>query len=136
MNEKLLVSSVMTAFPYTVESDAPIADARQFMRDQNIRHLPVTENGRLLGLVTDRDIKLVLGPDFDYPNESELSVGEVCDRDPYVVELSESLETVAKTMGARRIDSALIVDSGKLVGVFTGTDACRTLAKILMDQEA
>src|SRR3989304_9026178 len=56
------IKSVMTPFPYSIDIEAPINEARAFMQKQNIRHLPVIAGGKLAGIVSDRDIKLFLGP--------------------------------------------------------------------------
>ena len=77
----------MTAFPYSVAATAPVTEAIAFMREKNIRHLPVTANGELTGVISDRDIKLVLGPDFAYPNPDELPVAEAMIRESYIVDL-------------------------------------------------
>jgi acetoin utilization protein AcuB len=105
-----------------------------FLRDRHIRHLPVTEDGELAGILTDRDINLALGPDLDSPPEQELSVRDVYQPDSYIVEAGALLEDVAAAMAERHIGSALITRGGKLVGIFTATDACRALARVLRDQ--
>lgn len=74
------LKNVMTPFPHAVDADAPIDDAVQFMRQHKIRHLPVTTKGALKSVVTDRDIKLVLGPDFAYPDGRELKVRDAAAR--------------------------------------------------------
>ena len=66
----------MTPFPYSIDVDAPLAAAHQLMREHAFRHLPVTEGGALVGMLSDRDIKLILGPDFAGANERELRVRE------------------------------------------------------------
>jgi CBS domain-containing protein len=96
----------------------------------------VTSRATIVGLVTDRDIKLVLGPDFGYPSEKELKVRDACVEDPYIVLASTPVATVAGTMAKRHIGSAIITKNEKLVGVFTSTDACRALAKLLGPPEA
>ncbi|MDX1431088.1 MAG: CBS domain-containing protein [Gammaproteobacteria bacterium] len=128
------VKSVMTPFPHSVEIEAPIHEARLFMREHGIRHLPVTANGVLVGIVTDRDIKLLLGPDFDYPKEAELTVRDAFLDDPYEVDLEEPLDNVLVEMAERRIGSALVTRKGKLAGVFTVTDACRAFGEHLREQ--
>jgi CBS domain-containing protein len=128
------IKSVMTAFPYSIDIDAPIEEAIEFMRRESIRHLPVTENGDLKGLVTDRDIKLVLGPDFAYPEPEELSVRDVLTTDTYVVDLSTPLDVVLEHMATHRLGSALVTRKGRLAGVFTTTDACRAFADRLADE--
>ena len=128
------VKSVMTPFPHSVELDAPVGACRDFMMEHQIRHLPVTDNKKLIGVVTDRDIKLFLGPDFDYPKESELTVRDVYIAEAYIVDLNEVLDTVLLTMAQKHLGSALVTRKGKLVGIFTVTDACRSFGEFLRDQ--
>lgn len=125
------IVAFMTPFPYSIDIDAPLSQARVFMQRRRIRHLPVTSQGAIVGMLTDRDIKLVLGPDFAYPPEKELKVSDVCVKDPYIVPASTPVAAVADEMAERHIGSAIITKNGKLVGVFTSTDACRVLAQLL-----
>lgn len=125
------IKSVMTPFPWSIDIDAPVDEARAFMRREHIRHLPVVDEGRLVGLVSDRDIKLCLGPDFDSPPPGEVTVRDVYVDRPYVVELDEPLPNVLFAMAERHIGSVLVTREGKLAGVFTATDACRRFAEFL-----
>jgi acetoin utilization protein AcuB len=122
------LKNVMTPFPYSVDADAPVDEAERFMREHKIRHLPVMDKGVLKGVVSDRDIKLMLGPDFAYPNARELKVGNVMVEDCYVVDLATPLHAVLRHMAEHRLGSALVTRRGKLAGVFTTTDACRAFA--------
>ncbi len=128
------ILAYMTPFPYSVDVEAPLAEAHAFLRDRRIRHLPVTERGQLAGVLTDRDIKLALGPDLGSPPERELKVRDVYQPDSYVVDAGASLEEVANAMAERHVGSALVTRGGKLVGIFTSTDVCRALAKVLREQ--
>ena len=128
------VKSVMTAFPYSIASTAPVSEAIEFMRKQNLRHLPVTDNSTLIGLLSDRDIKLVLGPDFAYPDPAKLTVAEAMVRDSYMVDLEEGLDTVLTYMADHHIGSAVVTRQGKLAGIFTAQDACRHFAEFLREQ--
>lgn len=123
--------SVMTAFPHSVDRSATIRHAREFMREHHVHHLPVTEGGELCGVVTDRDIKLFLGPDFDYPDEDTLKVEDVYVEDAYIVEADASVEQVVQHMADRHIGSALVTRNGKLVGIFTTSDVCACYAREL-----
>jgi acetoin utilization protein AcuB len=125
------IKQAMTAFPYSVDIRAPIEEARSFMREHKIRHLPVTEDGVLIGVVTDRDIKLLLGPDFAYPKPNEIVVGDAMVEESYVVDLNTPMVDVLEHMVEHRIGSALVTRKGKLAGVFTSTDACRAFADFL-----
>lgn len=128
------VKTVMTPFPYSVDANAPVADAQEFMRQHQIRHLPVMDGDKLVGIVSDRDIKLMLGPDFAYPDGRELTVRDVMVRDPYVVDLGTRLDVVLAHMAAHHLGSALVTREGRLAGVFTVTDACRAFAEHLREQ--
>lgn len=123
--------NVMTPFPYSVDADTPIVDAVEFLRAHKIRHLPVTENGVLKSIVTDRDIKLILGPDFAYPDPRELTVRDVMAEDCYVADIDTPLNAVLREMAERRLGSAIITRNGKLAGIFTAIDACRAFADYL-----
>lgn len=130
------VISGMTPFPYSVDVDAPVRLARKFMQQHRVRHLPVTEEEKLIGVVTDRDIKLMLGPDFDYPDENERTVRDVYVDEPYVVDISMPLDEVLLTMADRHIGSAIVTKHEKLVGIFTTSDACRCFGEYLQDRLA
>lgn len=125
------VKSVMTPFPYSVAPDATVREARELMRSHGIRHLPVLRDHALVGIVTDRDIKLMLGPDFDCPSDEELLVEDIALDDPYVVGLEEPLDNVLAEMARRHVGSALVTRGERLAGVFTVTDACRCFAEHL-----
>lgn len=130
------VIAFMTPFPYSVEVDAPLAEAHQLMRKHGFRHLPVTLGGVIAGILTDRDIKLILGSDFGSPDERELKVRDAYVEQPCVVPASAPVGKVAKMMAERHIGSAIVTKNDKLVGIFTVTDACRALALVLGATEA
>ena len=125
------VIAFMTPFPYSIDVDAPLAEAHKLMREHHFRHLPVTRAGAIVGVLTDRDIKLVLGPDFDYPKEEQMAVRDAYVERPCVVHASTPVAIVARTMAENHIGSAIVTKNDKLVGIFTVTDACRALAEVI-----
>jgi acetoin utilization protein AcuB len=125
------IKSVMTPFPYDVGLREPIGVARKLMMEHKVRHLPVTDDHELKGLVSDRDIKLILGPEFDYPDPKEVTVEDVMVADPYIVDIETSLITVLDEMAARHIGAALVTKDKRLAGIFSASDACRELSKWL-----
>lgn len=127
------IKSVMTPFPHAVDVDAPILEAQAFMREHHIRHLPVTESHRLVGILTDRDIKLYLGPELAYPRAAETRVRDVYLEHAYVVDLNERLDVVLQHMADHHIGSVLVTRNERLAGVFTVTDVCRSFAAFLRD---
>ena len=68
------IKAVMTAFPYYIEGDQPVAKAREVMAEHGIRHLPVVNDGKLISVVTDRDIRLASGSAGTPPNDGGLVV--------------------------------------------------------------
>ena len=80
------ILAFMTPFPFSIDVEAPLAEAHAFLRERRIRHLPVTREGVLAGILTDRDIKLALGPDLGSPPERELRVSDVYQPECYVVD--------------------------------------------------
>ncbi len=129
------VIGFMTPFPHSIDVDAPLEDAHKLMREHHFRHLPVMSGGEIVGVLTDRDIKLVLGPDFGSPDERELRVRDAYVERPCVVPASTPVAKVARVMAQNRIGSAIVTKHGKLVGIFTVTDACRALAEIIGDHD-
>ena len=131
--EALASQSQMRIEP-EIASAEEIQEAIDFMREHNLRHLPVTDAGELIGVISDRDIKLVLGPDFAYPDPNKLKVKEAMVRESYLVDLNERLDTVLEHMASHHIGSAVVTRNGKLAGVFTTSDACREFADFLREQ--
>ena len=129
------VIAFMTPFPHSIDVDAPLADAHKLMRRRRFRHLPVISGGEIVGVLTDRDIKLVLGPDFGSPDERELTVRDAYVERACIVPASTPVAKVARVMAQNRIGSAIVTKHGKLVGIFTVTDACRALAEIIGDHD-
>ena len=122
------MKSVMTPFPYDIGPHEPIGKARKMMLDKHIHHLPVTDNHVLKGIVSDRDIKLMLGPEFDYPDPRDVTVADVMVEDPYVVDIETTLTTVLDELVSRHIGTALVTKDGRLAGIFSTGDACRELS--------
>ncbi len=125
------IADVMTPFPHTIEIDQSVGSAKNIMYSHNIRHLPVLEHGKLVGLISDRDIKLTVAVTKVKNADLELKVGDVCILDAYAVSHDEKLDKVAKHLAESHIGSAIVTKQGKVVGIFTVSDACKTLSEVL-----
>jgi|APTNR8051073442_1049403.scaffolds.fasta_scaffold28810_3 acetoin utilization protein AcuB len=123
------IQKFMTTDPKSIESTAKIKDAQALMTKFKIRHLPVTRQGKVVGILSDRDIKLV--GSFSEIEIDEVVVADVCQNKPYIVAPDELIHEVAAEMAAKHYGSAIVVQNSRLVGIFTAVDACRTLAEIL-----
>lgn len=100
------------------------------MAEHDIRHLPVKENGKIVSVISDRDIRLALHSG-SHRDKDSLRVRDVCVHETYIVELNERLDSVLLHMARYHIGSALVVKNGKLAGIFTTTDACRCYGEYL-----
>ncbi len=134
MKDKPTILAVMTPFPHSIEEHKPVGAAKKMMEDDTLQHLAVTKNGKLVGLLTHRDIRLMEAIRKDMPEDTELQVKDVCERDPYVVDTHARLDHVALHMASAQLDSALVLREGKLAGIFTSVDACRVLGESLSDE--
>ena len=126
--QDLHVRRYMTASPFTVGSQQSVIDAAALMKQHGIRHLPVVEGTTLIGLVSDLDLGFFVAlraqPD-------RLAVGEVMTANPYVVAPDADLQTVATHLVEHKETCAVIVDNGRIVGVFTQIDALRALIDLV-----
>lgn len=123
--------TVMVPFPHSIESNRSLKEAKAMMHIKNIRHLPVTELGKIIGLISDRDINLTLSVSSDDNAAAEINVDQACSLEPYVVDIDERLDVVVSEMAERKIGSAVVTRLGKLVGIYTTTDVCLQLAELL-----
>jgi acetoin utilization protein AcuB len=124
-----LVRDYMTSAPYAIGPDQMLTDAHALMRGHRIRHLPVLRKGKVVGIVTQRDLMLMETlPDV---NPAEVPVEDAMGRDVYAVSPQTPLAEVAREMAERKLGSAIVRDEDLVVGVFTVTDACRALAQLL-----
>ena len=123
------IQKYMTMVPRTIGIDQPIARAQEVMSELQIRHLPVLDGGRLVGIVSDRDVNLLLG--FRDADPEKMTVQDACTEDPYFTTPEAPLDEVAALMAEKKYGCALVVDHGKLVGVFTQIDALSALSDLL-----
>ncbi len=123
------IKKYMTTDVRTIGDDQPMAVAHQMMRDQRIRHLPVLHQGKLVGIVTDRDLHFVEAlADVD---PKKISVREAMTPEPYVVSPEAALDEVVSMMAAKKLGSVVVSDHGHVVGIFTTVDACSAFADLL-----
>ena len=122
------IQKFMTAMPHTIGSDMPLKKALDMMRDFSIRHLPVQASGSLVGILSDRDVKLAAS----FKGAEELTVEDVMSPDPYTVDVDAPIDEVATEMAEHKYGSAIVRQAnGKIVGIFTATDGLRVLAEVL-----
>jgi acetoin utilization protein AcuB len=127
--KKLTVRKFMTPSPFTIGARQKLSVAHQMMRQHRIRHLPVLEGGKLVGMLTDRDMRLV--ETLRDVDPAEVDVDDAMTPEPYAIGPDTSLEWVAVEMAAKKYGSVVVVENGKVVGVFTTVDALHALTDLL-----
>jgi acetoin utilization protein AcuB len=128
------IQKYMTTTPHTIGNDQSIAKAAAIMREHHIRHLPVLRGGQLLGVLSDRDVKLI--ESFRDVDATKTIVDEAMTDQPYTVGPDTPLDEVVSTMAEKKFGSAVVVQNNKVVGIFTTVDACQALSDLLQTRLA
>jgi acetoin utilization protein AcuB len=124
---KIPVDEYTTPSPLTVTRDALLPEVAALMRENGFRHVPVVEHSHPIGIISERDVKLLTG----VGGTAAVSAGAVMVSHPYCVESGTPLEDVVLAMSRQKIGSVLVNDGGQIVGIFTSTDAMNALVEIL-----
>ena len=121
------VEQYMTRIPLTIEHTEPLEEAHRLMREYSIRHLPVVDHGRLVGIVSLGDLHLLETlKDVD----QFVPVADAMTDDPVTVAPDEPLDQVAARMAAHKLGSAVVVEDGQVTGIFTNIDALTALLHV------
>lgn len=127
----LEISRYVSSVVVLVGPGQPLSEAIRLMRLHEVRHLPVVSKGRLVGLISQRDVYFMQSLERSDPRE--VLVSEAMTTDPYTVEPDESVDVVAREMARRKIGSVLVTHNDHLLGLFTATDALLALAAFVED---
>lgn len=130
MKLKVPVKDFMTKFPHTIGDDQSLKKGSAMMGEHRVQHLPVLHGGKLVGILTDRDIRLV--ESFRDIDINKVSIKEAFTPDPYIVAPTAALEDVCEHMAKHHFSCALISDShDHVIGIFTWIDALKAMTKII-----
>ena len=128
------IEKVMTPMPHTIGLKIKLSRAIEMMKENRFRHLPVQDEGRLVGVLTDRDIKLASSFVHDGGDAEKLTVEDVMTPDPYTTTPEAPLDQVASEMAEHKYGCAIVQQkNGKVVGIFTAVDALQVLATVLRE---
>ena len=123
----LSVRDVMSTDLVTVRPAESVRRAYEIMHDRRIRHLPVIENDRLVGILSDRDLRPVLLS----PGLTGASVAELMSEGPTTITPDTSVEDAASLLVVRKIGCLPVVEGERLVGIVTETDLLAVLVEML-----
>jgi len=132
------VAEYMTKSPFTVSEDTSLKEAVPMLGKHHIRHLPVLNGTRLVGMVTDRDIRraqpgLLLGIGRENYEEVLLKtpVSRIMTREPVTVTEETSVVDAVRLIVDKKFGSLPVVRGDELVGIFTEIDALKLLLQKL-----
>jgi acetoin utilization protein AcuB len=130
------VRQLMTTAPITVPPSTSVVEAKALMARSHIRHLLVVEAGRLLGIVTDRDIRLNMPSPATSLSVWELNfllakltVDQIMTKAVITITPRHNARDAARLMLEHKIGGLPVVDGKRLVGIITETDLVRAFAE-------
>jgi acetoin utilization protein AcuB len=126
-----IVGAVMTSFPYFVPADATAATMERLMDEHGIRHLPVQENGQVIGIVSERDLHHYVKREAPKAEKDKILARHIMVPEPYIASFRAPLNEVVFEMAKRRIGSVIVQRQGKLAGILSAIDVCRILGEYL-----
>lgn len=122
-----MIGQYMVRSPYCTGPNMTLQEADHLLKARHIRHLPVIDNRKLVGVISDRDIRAAINSSL----AEQLTVGDVMVRDVFVAPSTSALSDVAAEMANNKYGCTIIVNEKlHVVGIFTTTDALRILAEM------
>ncbi|HEX9667102.1 MAG TPA: CBS domain-containing protein [Thermodesulfobacteriota bacterium] len=124
----MIVKKFMTPDPVTISPEEDINDAFHLLLEHRFRQAPVVEDGKLIGIVTDRDLRTAL---FQTYVESDLTVGDVMRAGPVTISEDSEVKDAARIICECKFNALPVVSgTGDLVGIITTTDILRGVLKL------
>ncbi len=120
--------------PITASESSSIEELRQIMDANGIRHIPIVDHEKVVGIISDRDLRVVAG--LRLADKKMITASDLMVRDPLTVSSEMPLDEVAFEMSSRKVGSVIVNDENdELLGIFTVTDALNALIEIARQTE-
>jgi CBS domain-containing protein len=117
------IRDVMTANPTSCQPSTTIVEAAKVMAQEDVGPVPIVEGGRVVGLVTDRDLVVRVLAEGRDPNST--TIGEIASADLVTVEPDTNLDEALTLMGQNQVRRLPVVEGGQLVGIVAQADVAR-----------
>ena len=117
----------MSPDPVTIAPEASVDEALGVMRTKGVRHLPVLQDGRLVGLVTDTQLSTAWFPSL----LEDLTVKDVMESDPPCIAASQNVYQAARMLYHQKLTGLLVMDGERLVGIITLADILRVFVEMM-----
>ncbi|KMP12131.1 hypothetical protein UR09_01765 [Candidatus Nitromaritima sp. SCGC AAA799-A02] len=137
------VKELMSKKLLTVSPEDKVDKVFFLFNFENIRHMPVVEKGRLVGILSDRDLKKVLGPPKKFLERADgttvtisaRKVRTIMKRGLITIGPEQRAADAAAIMAKRKIGALPVVQKEKLIGIITATDILKAFVKLMNDIE-
>jgi acetoin utilization protein AcuB len=126
----MLVRDIMTSPVAAVPPETSLEDGYRMMREKGIRHLLVFDGERVVGVATDRDLRLATSALAPSPFPAGSRIDSVMVRDPLTASPTDPVEDAARVMRERKIGCLPVMEDGRLVGIITGIDLLDALLRM------
>ena len=126
----MLVRDIMRSPVVAITPETTLQDAYQTMREKGIRHLPVLENEKLVGIITDRDLRLATSALAPTPFPPGSRVSAVMCRTPMTADAMDPVEDAARIMWEQKIGCLPVMNDGQLIGIITNIDLLDALMRM------
>jgi acetoin utilization protein AcuB len=123
------IARYMTRQPWTIGRDAKLSQARELMREHKIRHLPVLDGGKLVGILSERDAYL-----FDRLEDLDaaVTVDDAMTVDVFAARTDDAVDDIVEKMAEHKYGSVVVMNRrGVIDGIFTTVDGMQVLADVL-----
>jgi len=121
----MIVADLMTPEPITARPCDNLEQAQESMEAGRFRQLPVVQEGKLVGIITDRDLRQHAG------QLKHIRVDAVMSAHPFSAHPSTPVEVAAHMLATNKVGGLPVLENGKVVGIITATDLLRALEAIL-----
>ena len=118
------ITEVMTSNPRSCETSSTIAEAAKLLKSEDVGSLPILEGGRLVGMLTDRDITLRVVAEGKDPRST--TVGEIASKDVVTLDPQQDLDEALRLMAKHQVRRLPVVEEdGRLVGIVAQADVAK-----------
>jgi len=130
MHVSLPVEEFTTPDPITATEGMLVDDLWRLMSQNGIRHVPIVRDDQVVGIVSDRDVRAIIG--LTAAEKMQVTAADIMSDDLVTVSSSTPLDEVAFLMADKKVGSVIVTDENReLYGIFTATDALNALVELV-----